>query len=116
MLSGRAEVPQAGELTLDRTHRNGRVEDRWLGLRPREFALLWRLAARPGEMGNADDLLAQSWPAAFEPVKCNVTAQMQKMGLKLVAVGLAQLIVTDLQGRYGLNVPQQSSPSDSATS
>ncbi len=39
---------EAGDVTLDLAHRDARVEDRWLALHPREFALLWRLAERPG--------------------------------------------------------------------
>jgi DNA-binding response OmpR family regulator len=39
---------EAGDVTLDLAHRDGRVEDKWLGLQPAEFALLWRLAEEPG--------------------------------------------------------------------
>ncbi len=38
----------AGDVTLDLFHRDGRVEDCWFGLPPREFALIWRLAEHPG--------------------------------------------------------------------
>jgi two-component system, OmpR family, response regulator len=38
-----------GDLTLDLMHHDGRVEDRWLGLDPDEFALVWRLARHPGQ-------------------------------------------------------------------
>ena len=33
----------AGPVVLDLFHRDGRIERQWLGLHPREFALLWRL-------------------------------------------------------------------------
>jgi DNA-binding response OmpR family regulator len=47
---------EAGDVTLDLFHRDGRVEDCWLGLHPREFALVWRLAeyrgnrSKPGQV------------------------------------------------------------------
>jgi DNA-binding response OmpR family regulator len=39
---------EAADMTLDLFHRDGRAEDCWLGLHPREFALIWRLAEHPG--------------------------------------------------------------------
>src|SRR5690606_38908867 len=46
-----------GPLTLDLFHRDARRGARWLGLHPREFGLLWRLADRPGQRVTRQDLL-----------------------------------------------------------
>lgn len=48
--SGETMLPRfrhVGDLTLDLFHHDGRVDDRWLGLEPHEFALLWRWAREP---------------------------------------------------------------------
>ena len=34
---------EAGYVTLDLLHRDGRIEDRWIGLSQREFELVWRV-------------------------------------------------------------------------
>ncbi|TAD78117.1 MAG: DNA-binding response regulator [Sphingomonadales bacterium] len=96
---------EAGDLTLDLFHRDGRVDDYWLGLDPREFALLWRLAEQPGERIAARQLLAEACHVAFEPESEDFAAHMAQVQAKLAAAGLAQLIGTDAEGRHFLIVP-----------
>ncbi len=40
---------RVGPLRLDLFHRDDQADGRWIGLHPREFALMWRLAECPGE-------------------------------------------------------------------
>lgn len=49
---------EAGDVTLDLLRRDGRVVDRWLGLHPRKFELLWRLAQQSGQRMTRRQLLA----------------------------------------------------------
>jgi two-component system, OmpR family, response regulator len=88
---------EAGDLTLDFAHQDGRVDDCWLGLHPREFALLWRLAEQPGERitvaADSDGGLAH----------------LARMQARLARVGLAQLIAMADEGLYFLDVPPASS-------
>jgi DNA-binding response OmpR family regulator len=96
----------AGELTLDRFHRDGRVDDLWVGLLPDQFALLWRLAAHPGERLTGQQLLAEIWPlAADEAEQGYIAAQIAAMRGKLAVAGVAYLICTDGEGRFFVEVP-----------
>lgn len=96
---------EAGDLTLDLHHRDGRVEDRWLGLAPREFALLWRLAEQPGERIKAAQLHAEACLIAFEPDSPGIAAQIAAIEAKLAAAGLAPLVAADGEGGYFLDAP-----------
>ena len=95
---------EVGDLTLDRVHRDGRVDDRWLGLHPREFALLWRLAEQPGVRLTQTQLLAEALRLQSEPLCQSVAATIMRLRAKLAAVGLARLIATDGDGGYFLIV------------
>lgn len=95
---------EAGDLTLDRVHRDARVDDRWLGLHQREFALLWRLAEQPGARLAQTQLLAEALTLPSEPVCQSVAATILRLRTKLAAVGLARLIATDGDGGYFLIV------------
>ncbi|UYV16899.1 hypothetical protein [Porphyrobacter sp. ULC335] len=88
---------EAGDLTLDLTHQDGRVDDCWLGLHPREFALLWRLAEQPGER------------ITVAPDSDGGAALLARMQAKLARVGLAQLIAMADDGIYFLDAPPASS-------
>jgi DNA-binding response OmpR family regulator len=96
---------EAGELVLDRIHRDGRVDDRWLGLTPREFALLWRLAANPGERLCGGQLRAEAWQITFDPEHDGVIAHIEGLRAKLAAAGAGHLICTDGDGRHFLEAP-----------
>lgn len=96
---------EAGELTLDLFHRDGRVDDIWLGLLPEEFAVLWRLAERPGERLAAVQLDAEVWQIPRGPDHGGLAGQIARMRAKLSAAGVAYLLCTDGDGRFFLDVP-----------
>lgn len=96
---------EAGDVTLDLFHRDGRVEDRWLALHPREFALLWRLAEQPGQRITRQQLLAEVWRIHFEPETNSVAVHVARVRAKLEPFGLARLIGTHPDGGYFLDAP-----------
>lgn len=96
---------EAGDVTLDLFHRDGRVDDRWLALHPREFALLWRLAEQPGERITRQQLLAEVWRIHFEPESNSVAVHVARVRAKLEPFGLARMIGTHPDGGYFLDVP-----------
>lgn len=95
---------EAGDVTLDLFHRDGRVEDRWLALHPREFALLWRLAECPGERMTRRVLLADVWRIHIEPETNSLAVHVARVRAKLEPFGLARLIATHPDGGYFLDV------------
>ena len=96
---------EAGDVTLDLFHRDGRVVDRWLALHPREFALLWRLAEQPGERLSRRQLLSEVWRIDFEPETNSVAVHVARVRAKLAPFGLARLLATHPDGGYFLDVP-----------
>lgn len=61
-LAGTQMMPRhvrAGPVMLDLLHRDGNVGGDWLGLHPREFELLWRLAESPRQRLSRRLLLAE---------------------------------------------------------
>jgi DNA-binding response OmpR family regulator len=96
---------EAGDVTLDLFHRDGRVEDRWLCLHPREFALLWRLAEQPGTRMTRRQLLAEVWRIHFEPETNSVAVHVARVRSKLEPFGLARLVGTHPDGGYFLDAP-----------
>jgi DNA-binding response OmpR family regulator len=90
----------AGPLTLDLLHRDARTGNRWLALHPREFALLWRLAERPGERVSRATLLREVWRLEFEPGTNSVEVHVSRLRAKLAAAGVAGLVETDPAGGY----------------
>ena len=102
---------EAGEMVLDQFHRDGRVDDRWLELAPREFAVLWRLAAQPGERLCGQQLQAEAFCITQRPERESITADVEGLCGKLAAAGAGHLIGTDGDGRYFLHVPRGAVPS-----
>jgi DNA-binding response OmpR family regulator len=96
---------EAGDVTLDLFHRDGRVADCWLGLHPREFALFWRLAEHPGERMTRRQLLADVWRIHFEPETNSLAVHVARVRAKLDTFGLSRLIATHPEGGYFLNAP-----------
>lgn len=96
---------EAGDVTLDLLHRDGRVEDRWLGLHPREFELLWRLAQEPGKRFSKRQLLADVWRITCEPETNSVAVHVARVRAKLTTFGLARMLATDPEGGYYLDAP-----------
>ena len=95
---------EAGDLTLDLFHHDGRVEDVWLGLHPREFAMLWLLAERPGERVAETQLAANLWRIRFGCETGSLSAHIDRLCTKLKVVGLARLFANDGEGGYFLDV------------
>lgn len=96
---------EAGEMVLDQFHRDGRIDAQWLGLHPREFALLWRLAAQPGERLCDQQLRTEAFRIAQGPGPEGIIADIARLRGKLAAAGAGHLICTDGDGRYFLEVP-----------
>ncbi len=96
---------EIGDVTLDLVHRDGRVEDRWLSLHPREFELLWRLAQQPGERVTRRQLLADVWRINFEPETNSVAVHIARVRAKLAPYGLSKIVVTHPDGGYYLDAP-----------
>ena len=89
-------------MTLDLFHRDGRVEDRWLGLHPREFALLWHLAETKGQVVSRADLLMAVWRLKHDPGTNSLEVHVSRLRTKLNAAGVKGLIETDPAGGYRL--------------
>jgi len=96
---------EAGDVTLDLFHRDGRVDDCWLALPPREFALLWRLAETPGEPLSRQQWQADVWPAHPDPEGSSLGLHVARVRARLEPFGLAGLIVTDSDGGCFLDAP-----------
>lgn len=91
-----------GPLTLDLFHRDARRGARWLGLHPREFGLLWRLADRPGERVTRRQLLRDVWRLNHEPETNSVEVHVSRLRGKLGELGCEALVATDPRGGYRL--------------
>jgi len=90
----------AGPITLDLLHRDARADERWLALHPREFALLWRLAERPGEAVSRATLLREVWRIEFEPGTNSVEVHVSRVRTKLALAGIHGLVETEPLGGY----------------
>ncbi len=91
---------EAGDLTLDLFHHDGRVDDRWLGLHAREFAILWRLAARPGRAVTRAELVADLSRVRFGCNAGNIGEHVDRLAAKLAGFGLAGLVAVHPEGGY----------------
>lgn len=98
---------EAGDVTLYLYLRNARIEDRWLGLHPREFALFWWLAEHPGQRMTSQQLQAGFWPIDIAPESGGIAMLMARVRAKLEAFGLACLIAAHPDGGYFLDVPAE---------
>lgn len=96
---------EAGDITLDLFHRDGRVDDSWLHLHPREFALLWRMAESPGEALSRKTLLEDVWRMRFDPETNSLAVHVSRLRSKLEPFGLCKIIETLPDGSYRLNAP-----------
>ena len=96
---------EAGDLTLDLFHRDGRVEDRWLGLHPREFELLWRLVQDVGTPVTRKQLLVDVWRINHEPETNSVAVHVARVRGKLSRLGLDNIVMTHPDGGYYVEAP-----------
>lgn len=110
----------AGPVTLDLFHRDGKIKDRWLGLHPREFELIWRLAATPFKRVSREEFLTQVWRMEHVPETNSLEVHVSRLRAKLAISQVAWLIETDPDGGYRLGHKEGdpafpfSSPSDEA--
>ena len=107
-LAGEEMMPrfrEVGEVTLDLFHRDGRIDDRWLSLFPREFELFWRLAREPGKHVSKRELLEDVWRLDHEPGTNRVAVHVARLRAKLEPYGAAAMIATHQHGGYFLDVP-----------
>ncbi|MFA7587560.1 MAG: winged helix-turn-helix domain-containing protein [Novosphingobium sp.] len=91
-----------GRLVLDLLVRDGWVSDRRIGLHPREFALLWRLAETPGEPVEANELLSDVWQLNFRPETNSLAVHVCRLRAKLAVAGLDKVVATTPSGAYVL--------------
>ncbi len=94
---------RAGPVMLDLFHRDGHVDGGWLGLHPREFELLWRLAESPRQRLSRRQLLAEVWRINHNPQTNRVEVHVARVRAKLQVFGLSWLIATDPAGGYLLD-------------
>ena len=94
---------RAGPVTLDLFHRDGRVDNRWLGLHPREFALFWRLVEAEGERVSRHALLADVWRLEHDPESNRLEVHVSRLRSKLAVFRLSWLVATDPRGGYRLH-------------
>ncbi|MFN2101066.1 winged-helix domain-containing protein [Altererythrobacter sp. MF3-039] len=95
---------RAGPVVMDLFHRDGRIGEQWLGLHPREFALVWRLADAPGERVTRRELLADVWRLDHDPETNSVEVHISRLRSKLSISQAGWLIETDPEGGYRLAV------------
>jgi two-component system OmpR family response regulator len=91
-----------GPLRLDLLAREAFVAGRALGLHPREFALIWRLADHPGEPVGPGELLGDVWRLAFRPETNSLAVHVSRLRAKLRLSGVDGLIETMPDGGYRL--------------
>jgi two-component system OmpR family response regulator len=91
---------QAGPVLLDLFHRDGRIGPTWLGLHPREFALLWRLAETPDARVSRHDLLADVWRLEHLPETNSLEVHVSRLRAKLAISQCAWLVRTHPDGGY----------------
>ena len=101
---------QVGPLTLDLVAREGFVDKLRLGLHPREFGLLWRLADRPGVAVKKDDLLSDVWRLGFVPETNSLAVHVSRLRAKLAQAGLGGLVRTVASGGYLLAPADATAP------
>lgn len=85
-------------LELDLITRDAYVAGRAVCLHPREFGLLWRLMAVPGEVVGKLQLLREVWRLRHVPETNSLAVHACRLRAKLAAVGLGDLIVSEGDG------------------
>lgn len=91
-----------GAIKLDLLTREAYVAGRAVGLHPREFALLWRLAETPGEAVSASELLYDVWRLSFRPETNSLAVHVSRLRAKLRTSGVDGLVETLHDGSYRL--------------
>lgn len=89
-----------GELRLDLLNRDGFAQGRALGLHPREFALIWRLADNPGAAVPKQALLHDVWRLNHVPETNSLAVHVSRLRSKLEGAGLHGLVRTGHAGYF----------------
>ena len=106
---------QAGPVTLDLYHRDGRLGGSWLGLHPREFKLLWRLAEPPLRRVSKRELLSDVWRLDHVPETNSLEVHVSRLRAKLAVAGLGWLVRTCEGGGYCLGDNSAAGPVPAAS-
>lgn len=108
-LAGQADlVPRKrdiGILQLDLVARDAFAKGRPLGLHPREFGLLWRLAESPGIAVLKQTLLREVWGLRHTPESNSLAVHIARLRYKMKVAGLPGLVRTVPASGYMLAVP-----------
>lgn len=94
----------AQQLVLDLVTRNAAYETVSLGLLPREFDILWRLADSPNEIVTKQMLTQDVWQLRFMPESNSIAVHISRLKRKLGPVGLDGIIEWG-NGGYRLSLP-----------
>ena len=93
---------RAGPVLLDLAGREGWLGGRRLGLHPREFALIWRLAETPGVAIERMRLLRDVCQTAADPGTNRIAVHVCRLRAKMADAGVHGLIETTPAGAYRL--------------
>lgn len=85
-------------LDLDLMSREAAYNGKSLGLGPREFAMLWRLAETPDEPVSKQTLLDDIWRLGAIPDSNSLAVQLSRLRAKLTVAGLKDLVETAGRG------------------
>ena len=91
-----------GILQLDLVARDAFAQGRPLGLHPREFGLIWRLAETPDIPVNKQTLLREVWQLHHMPESNSLAVHIARLRDKLKVAGLPDLIRTVPSSGYML--------------
>ena len=97
-------------LSLDLLAREAYYDEQPLGLHPREFGLLWRLADTPGKPVSKEALVRDVWRLGFMPETNSLAVHVSRLRGKLGLAGLETLLETAPSGGYCLRVPGEEKP------
>ena len=104
----RRQIPrqqQIGPVMLDLFHRDAQVDGKWIGLHPREFALLWRLAETPHRPVGKQELLRDVWRLNHEPETNSLEVHVSRLRAKLAISDAGWIVQTHADGGYCIGQP-----------
>lgn len=107
--SGASLVRRAGPLLLDLAARAAWLAGRQIVLHPREFALLWTLAERPGAAMGKGELLQAVCRIGHDPGTNRIAVHISRLRAKLAEAGVHGLVETVEGGAYRL-APRSPAP------
>jgi two-component system, OmpR family, response regulator len=90
-------------LELDLLGRDARIEGQPVGLKPKEFDLLWRLADTPDQAVSRQALNQDVMGLSFEPTSNTIAVHVSRLRGKLGAAGLPDVVETE-SGGYRLRL------------